>query len=137
MRSARFLGLFALPPQPGSRRSPGDAPQQVLLCSLVAETIDCPGPIFEFEPTRLTGRKASLIFAACFPGKSTSVATCGPGLGVDRVEDVTAISLPDMSAGTVLCIETFEHVFEVRRGAMKCFASGAGRRVRHHVAANF
>jgi SAM-dependent methyltransferase len=34
---------------------------------------------------------------------------------VDRLEDVTAIRLPDESAGTVLCLETFEHVFEVRR----------------------
>src|SRR5208337_314921 len=38
-----------------------------------------------------------------------------PGPGVDRVEDVSASNLPDGSAGTVLCIETFEHVFEVRR----------------------
>ncbi len=44
-----------------------------------------------------------------------------PGPGVDRVEDVTAISLPDGSAGTVLCIETFEHVFEVRRGFDEVF----------------
>ena len=44
-----------------------------------------------------------------------SAATCGPGPGVDRVEDVSAINEPDGSAGTVLCTETFEHVFEVRR----------------------
>jgi ubiquinone/menaquinone biosynthesis C-methylase UbiE len=40
---------------------------------------------------------------------------------VDRVEDVTAISLPDASAGTVLCIETFEHVFEVKRAFDEVF----------------
>ena len=40
---------------------------------------------------------------------------------MDRVEDVTAISLPDESAGTVLCIETFEHVFEVRRAFDEVF----------------
>ena len=44
-----------------------------------------------------------------------------PGPGVDRVEDVTAIRLPDGSAGTVLCIETFEHVFEVRRAFDEVF----------------
>ena len=44
-----------------------------------------------------------------------------PGPGVDRVEDVTAIRLPDDSAGTVLCIETFEHVFEVRRAFDEVF----------------
>jgi ubiquinone/menaquinone biosynthesis C-methylase UbiE len=40
---------------------------------------------------------------------------------VDRVEDVSAISLADASAGTVLCIETFEHVFEVRRAFDEVF----------------
>ena len=44
-----------------------------------------------------------------------------PGPGVDRVEDVTAISLPDESAGTVLCIETFEHVFEVSKAFDEVF----------------
>jgi ubiquinone/menaquinone biosynthesis C-methylase UbiE len=44
-----------------------------------------------------------------------------PGPGVDQVEDVSAISLPDFSAGTVLCIETFEHVFEVRRAFDEVF----------------
>ena len=38
-----------------------------------------------------------------------------PGPGVDRVEDVSAMTVGDGQAGTVLCIETFEHVFEVRR----------------------
>ena len=44
-----------------------------------------------------------------------------PGPGVDRVEDVTAVNLPDASAGTILCIETFEHVFEVRRAFDEVF----------------
>jgi SAM-dependent methyltransferase len=44
-----------------------------------------------------------------------------PGPGVDRVEDVTAISLPEGSAGTVLCIETFEHVFEVQKAFTEVF----------------
>ncbi|HEU5117080.1 MAG TPA: class I SAM-dependent methyltransferase, partial [Isosphaeraceae bacterium] len=44
-----------------------------------------------------------------------------PGLGVDRVEDVTALTLPDASVGTILCIETFEHVFEVRRAFDEVF----------------
>ena len=44
-----------------------------------------------------------------------------PGPGVDRVEDVSAINLPDGKAGTVLCIETFEHVFEVRRAFDEVF----------------
>src|SRR5207253_7821673 len=44
-----------------------------------------------------------------------------PGPGVDRVEDVSAIGQPDATAGTILCIETFEHVFEVRRAFDEVF----------------
>jgi ubiquinone/menaquinone biosynthesis C-methylase UbiE len=56
-----------------------------------------------------------------FPGKTYVGCDMRPGPGVDRVEDVSAISLPDGSAGTVLCIETFEHVFEVRRAFDEVF----------------
>ena len=91
----------------------------------MAETIDCPGPIFEFGAYQVDGQEGSLTFAACFPGREYVGCDMRPGPGVDRVEDVTAISLPDASAGTVLCIETFEHVFEVRKGSMKCFASSS------------
>lgn len=37
------------------------------------------------------------------------------GLGVDRVEDVTAMTFDDGIAGTILCIETFEHVWEIHK----------------------
>jgi SAM-dependent methyltransferase len=58
---------------------------------------------------------------ALFPGKPYVGCDMRPGPGVDRIEDVSAISLPDESAGTVLCIETFEHVFEVRRAFDEVF----------------
>ena len=57
----------------------------------------------------------------CFAGKEYVGCDMRPGPGVDRVEDVTAISLPDESAGTVLCIETFEHVFEVSKAFDEVF----------------
>jgi SAM-dependent methyltransferase len=56
-----------------------------------------------------------------FAGKSYVGCDMRPGPGVDRIEDVSAISLPSNSAGTVLCIETFEHVFEVRRAFDEVF----------------
>ena len=37
------------------------------------------------------------------------------GPGVDQVGDVSAAPFADASVGTVLCLETLEHVFEVRR----------------------
>jgi SAM-dependent methyltransferase len=56
-----------------------------------------------------------------FAGKAFVGCDMRPGPGVDRIEDVSDISLPSNSVGTVLCIETFEHVFEVRRAFDEVF----------------
>ena len=56
-----------------------------------------------------------------FPGRPYVGCDFREGPGVDRVEDVTDISLDDNSAGTVICLETFEHVFEVRRAFDEVF----------------
>ncbi len=84
-------------------------------CRLVAETFDCPAPVFEFGSYQVEGQEGYANLRDFFPGKSYVGCDMRPGPGVDRVEDVSSIGLPDFSAGTVLCIETFEHVFEVRR----------------------
>jgi SAM-dependent methyltransferase len=84
-------------------------------CRLVAETFDCPGPVYEFGSYQVEGQEGYANLRDLFPGKEYVGCDMRPGPGVDRVEDVTAIRLPDASIGTVLCIETFEHVFEVRR----------------------
>jgi SAM-dependent methyltransferase len=84
-------------------------------CRLVAENFDCPGPVFEFGSYQVEGQVDYADLRSLFPGKEYVGCDMRPGPGVDRVEDVSAISLGDGVAGTVLCIETFEHVFEVRR----------------------
>jgi SAM-dependent methyltransferase len=90
-------------------------------CRLVAETLECPGPIFEFGSYQVEGQEGYANLRELFRGKPYVGCDMRPGPGVDRVEDVTAITLPDGSAGTVLCIETFEHVFEVRRAFAEVF----------------
>jgi len=90
-------------------------------CRLVAENLDCPGPVFEFGSYQVDGQEGYANLRGMFVGKTYIGCDMRPGPGVDRVEDVTAISLPDRSAGTVLCIETFEHVFEVHRAFTEVF----------------
>jgi SAM-dependent methyltransferase len=90
-------------------------------CRLVAETFDCPGPVYEFGAFQVEGQVEYADLRGLFPGKTYVGCDMRAGPGVDRVEDVTAIGLPDASAGTVLCIETFEHVFEVRRAFDEVF----------------
>jgi SAM-dependent methyltransferase len=90
-------------------------------CRLVAETFDCPGPVFEFGSYQVEGQVEYADLRGLFPGREYVGCDMRPGPGVDRVEDVSALTLPDESAGTVLCIETFEHVFEVRRAFDEVF----------------
>ena len=90
-------------------------------CRLVSEAVDCPGPIFEFGSYQVDGQEGYANLRSVFPNRKYVGCDMRPGPGVDLVEDVTAISLPDESAGTVLCIETFEHVFEVRRAFDEVF----------------
>jgi SAM-dependent methyltransferase len=90
-------------------------------CRLVAETFDCPGPVYEFGSFQVEGQVEYADLRGLFPGKEYVGCDMRPGPGVDRVEDVSAMSLADESAGTVLCIETFEHVFEVRRAFDEVF----------------
>ena len=90
-------------------------------CSLVAQTFDCPGPVFEFGSYQVDGQEGYANLRGLFANKSYVGCDMRPGPGVDRVEDVTAISLPGGSAGTVLCIETFEHVFAVSKAFDEVF----------------
>jgi SAM-dependent methyltransferase len=86
-----------------------------MFCRLAAEVFDCPGPVYEFGSYQVEGQLDYADLRSLFRGKEYVGCDMRPGPGVDRVEDVSAISLGDGVAGTVLCIETFEHVFEVRR----------------------
>jgi SAM-dependent methyltransferase len=90
-------------------------------CRLAAEMLDCPGPVYEFGSFQVEGQEGYANLRDMFPGRTYVGCDMRPGLGVDRVEDVTDINLADQSVGTVLCIETFEHVFEVRRAFDEVF----------------
>ncbi len=84
-------------------------------CRLVAQSFDCPGPIYEFGAYQTREQADYADLRGLFPGRTFVGCDLRPGPGVDRVADVSDIDLDDESAGTVVAIETFEHVFEVRR----------------------
>lgn len=90
-------------------------------CQLVAESFDCPGPIFEFGSYQVEGQLDYADLRELFPGKPYLGCDMRSGPGVDQVEDVSAMSFADGSAGTILCIETFEHVFEIRKAFDEVF----------------
>ena len=90
-------------------------------CRLVAESFDCSGPIYEFGAYQTRDQVGYADLRGLFPGRTFVGCDLRPGAGVDRIVDVSDIDLEDNSAGTVLAIETFEHVFEVRRAFDEVF----------------
>lgn len=88
---------------------------------LIAETFDCPGPIYEFGSYQVEGQEDYADLRSLFPGRKYVGCDMRPGPGVDVVDDVTAMKLATGTVGTILSIETFEHVFEIRKAFDEVF----------------
>lgn len=84
---------------------------------IAAAAFDLAGPIYEFGAYRVKGQEQSANLRDLFPGRMYVGCDMRPGLGVDRIEDLASLSLPDGCARTIICVETLEHVFEARRAA--------------------
>jgi SAM-dependent methyltransferase len=83
-----------------------------------AEGIACPEPIYEFGSFQVPGQESISNLRPYFPGKKYVGTDFRQGAGVDVVLDLHHIDLPDASVGTVLLLETLEHV-EYPHEAMK------------------
>jgi SAM-dependent methyltransferase len=90
-------------------------------CRVAAETFECPGPVYEFGSYQVEGQVDYADLRSFFGNRGYVGCDMRPGPGVDRVEDVSAMTLANDSVGTILCIETFEHVFEIRRAFDEVF----------------
>jgi len=80
-----------------------------------AEAFALHGPIYEFGSYLVEGQEELADLRPFFPGQQYIGCDLRPGPGVNRVEDLAALKLPDESAQTIICVETLEHVYEVRR----------------------
>jgi SAM-dependent methyltransferase len=83
----------------------------------VAENLEPPGPILELGARAAEGQEDALDLRALFGINATDAepityigADLFDGPGVDQIEDIHALSFADNSIGTVLCLETLEHV---------------------------
>lgn len=86
--------------------------QYVRIC---AGALSCPEPIVEFGSFLVPGHENIANLRMYFPNKKYIGADMRPGPGVDRVLDLHQIDLPDESVGTVLMLDTLEHVEYPRR----------------------
>ncbi|MEX2561560.1 MAG: methyltransferase domain-containing protein [Pirellulales bacterium] len=94
---------------------------------LAAEALELGGPVYEFGAYQVEGQEPIADLRPFFAGQAYVGCDLRPGPGVDRLEDLAALSLSDGSASTIICVETLEHVFEARRGVeemMRVLAPG-------------
>ena len=70
--------------------------------------LDLPDPVVEFGALQVEpGQRADL--RDLFAGRSYVGTDYRDGPGVDRVEDLRALSFADASVGTAICLDTLEH----------------------------
>jgi SAM-dependent methyltransferase len=76
----------------------------------LTRTVDFPEPIYEFGAYRVAGQEHLPRVRDFFPGRPFVGCDLRPGFGVDQLQDLHALSLPDNSVGTALLFDTIEHV---------------------------
>lgn len=82
----------------------------------VAETFALPEPILEVGSYQVAGQEAIADLRCLFPGKDYLGIDLRPGPGVDQLGDVQDLPFADASIGTVIAMNTFEHVPRFWRG---------------------
>jgi SAM-dependent methyltransferase len=82
----------------------------------IAESFDLPEPIVEIGSYRVLGQEDIADLRGLFQGKKYLGVDARPGPGVDQVADVEALPFANASAGTVIAMNTFEHVPHFWRG---------------------
>lgn len=78
--------------------------------TIAATNLPLPEPIYEFGALQVPGQEEFADLRTIFPGCDYVGADMREGPGVDRVLDLHNIDLPSESVGTVLCLDTLEHV---------------------------
>jgi SAM-dependent methyltransferase len=81
-------------------------------CAAAAAAFDAQGPVIEFGSLRVAEDDGADL-RGVFPGREYIGCDMRPGRGVDRIEDIAATSFASGTAGTVVCVETLEHVFAI------------------------
>lgn len=78
--------------------------------SIAAASLPIHEPIYEFGALQVPGQEGFADLRPLFPGREYVGADVRAGLGVDVLLDLHDIDLPAESVGTVLCLDTLEHV---------------------------
>src|SRR5947208_11361420 len=85
---------------------------QTLIADFVADVqrlVPMPDPVVEFGSFQTDPGTGVGDLRPIFAGRPFTGTDMRPGPGVDRVEDLRALSFEDGSIGTALCLDTLEH----------------------------
>jgi len=82
---------------------------------IVADTLPISEPIYEFGSLQVPGQEGFADLRPLFTGKEYVGCDMQEGPGVDRILNLHKIDLPSETAGTVLMLDTLEHVEFVRK----------------------
>lgn len=82
---------------------------------IVADTLPLMEPIFEFGSFQVSGQEHFADLRPFFPSKEYVGCDSRKGPGVDRILDLHCIDLPSETVGTVLLMDTLEHVEYCRK----------------------
>jgi len=87
----------------------------------VAETLTIPQPVVEIGALQVEGQLYSADLRPLFADSDYTGCDIRPGPGVDRIEDVHQLSFATATVGTVLMLETLEHVKNPIRALAEVF----------------
>ena len=77
---------------------------------IISETLPIKEPIYEFGSYQVEGQENYADLRPFFKNKKYIGADIRKGPGVDVILDLHNINLPSNSVGTVICVDTLEHV---------------------------
>jgi hypothetical protein len=80
------------------------------IVAVLAELLPFPEPIVELGALQVESQIGFADLRPYFPGKRYVGCDMRPGPGVDRLENMHRLSFADGSVGSVLCLDTLEHV---------------------------
>jgi SAM-dependent methyltransferase len=84
--------------------------QVKVFVKLVSETFDVPEPIVEIGSLQVPGQESSANLRPLFYRKKYIGCDLRLGQGVDRIENAETLSFSDATVGTIIMVDTLEHV---------------------------
>ena len=88
---------------------------------IAAESLPIRGPVYEFGSLQVPGQEGFADLRPLFPDKEYVACDMRTGPGVDQILNLHGIDLPPESVGTVLCLDTLEHVEYPRTACSRKF----------------